>query len=45
MKADELQNCFPQQDGRWDASNAQAWATFGEENSTHDDIRCLVMLG
>ncbi|BAE63467.1 unnamed protein product [Aspergillus oryzae RIB40] len=38
MKADELQNCFPQQDGRWDASNAQAWATFGEENISIQNI-------
>ncbi|KAF7623101.1 hypothetical protein AFLA_010410 [Aspergillus flavus NRRL3357] len=38
MKADELQNCFPQQDDRWDASNAQAWATFGEENASIQNI-------
>ncbi|KAE8370483.1 fungal-specific transcription factor domain-containing protein [Aspergillus caelatus] len=38
MRADELQNCFPQPEDRWDASNAQVWATFGEESGPVKNI-------
>ncbi|KAE8308636.1 hypothetical protein BDV41DRAFT_581199 [Aspergillus transmontanensis] len=34
MRADELQNCLPQPEGRWNACNAQVWATFGEDNGS-----------
>jgi hypothetical protein len=37
VKPEELKNCLPQQESRWDAPDGQSWASFASGNGESMD--------